>query len=491
MIARSVVAIVLMIGFYLLGLTIGFGLLYIPYVTLMNGDHLDIRLALICILGGLAILWSLVPRVDRFLAPGPRLDAADQPRLFERLRKLALSVKQEMPKEVYLVPEMNAWVAQRGGIMGFGSRRVMGIGLPLLDIVSVPEFEAILAHEFGHYHEGDTRLGPWVYKTRSGIGRTITNLARLGEGRGGIFGFSAVMLQKPFIWYGNMFLRITHAISRAQELSADRLAATAMGAGALADGLRALHRSLQAYDYYLNSEIAPALRKGFLPPLLDGFSEFLRVENIAAATADNLEKELAEAKIDPYDTHPPLAQRLAALAQMPPGRVIEDHSPAWTLLDNVEMLEAQLASSWVRPGTALKKLSWKETGVSVLLPEWQQMCRENAGPLRNLTLNGLLDTVATTADFAKKTAAWTPSAHPDGLAGYALSLLGATFCCALYRDGWEIANQPGVLMLKRGNIAFNPFDLINSMRAPDFTKDKWEETLKRFGLDPQMELSSA
>ncbi len=113
MIARSVVAIVLMIGFYLLGLTIGFGLLYIPYVTLMNGDHLDIRLALICILGGLAILWSLVPRVDRFLAPGPRLDAADQPRLFERLRKLALSVKQEMPKEVYLVPEMNAFSDSR------------------------------------------------------------------------------------------------------------------------------------------------------------------------------------------------------------------------------------------------------------------------------------------------------------------------------------------------------------------------------------------
>src|SRR5437867_9295895 len=99
---------------------------------------------------------------------------------------------------------MNAWVEQRGGIMGFGSRRVMGLGLPLFQIVSIPEFEAILAHEFGHYHAGDTRLGPWVYKTRSGIGRTIGNLARVGQGQSGLFGLAAKTLQKPFIWYGNM-----------------------------------------------------------------------------------------------------------------------------------------------------------------------------------------------------------------------------------------------------------------------------------------------
>ena len=37
---------------------------------------------------------------------------------------------QTMPEEVYVVNAVNAFVAQRGGIMGIGSRRVMGIGLP-------------------------------------------------------------------------------------------------------------------------------------------------------------------------------------------------------------------------------------------------------------------------------------------------------------------------------------------------------------------------
>jgi Zn-dependent protease with chaperone function len=488
LIGRAVVAVVLMIGFYTLGLTIALGLLYIPYAALTSDERLDFRLGLVCVVGGLSILWSLVPRIDRFVPPGPRLEPREQPRLFERLRKLAVAVGQDMPVEVYLSPEMNAWVAQRGGIMGFGSRRVMGLGLPLLEIVSVPEFEAILAHEFGHYHAGDTRLGPWVYKTRGGIGRAIGNLGKVGQIRVGFLSIAAVILQKPFIWYGNFFLRITHAISRAQELSADRLAATTVGAQALVGGLRALHRNSGAYDYYLNAEIAPALRKGFLPPLLDGFSQFLHLERIAAATSQQLEKALTEPTKNPYDTHPPLAQRLAALEGMPAGKTVDDGSPASTLLDHVGGLEAQLASKWIPSGTALKPLPWKETGVSVYLPQWQATCKDNSAPLGDLTLNKLPDTVAALPEFARKTAAWTPSASSDALAAYALSLLGAAFCCALYRDGWEIDNQPGTLMLKIGDMAIDPFDLVNRMRKGEFTKDKWEETMAHFGLNPEMPL---
>ena len=29
----------------------------------------------------------------------------------------------------------------------------------------------MLAHEFGHFYGGDTKLGPWIYKTRAAIGQ--------------------------------------------------------------------------------------------------------------------------------------------------------------------------------------------------------------------------------------------------------------------------------------------------------------------------------
>lgn len=57
-----------------------------------------------------------------------------------------------MPAKVYLVPEVNAWVCERGGFMGIGSRMVMGIGLPLLKLLNVDEFKGVIAHEFGHYY---------------------------------------------------------------------------------------------------------------------------------------------------------------------------------------------------------------------------------------------------------------------------------------------------------------------------------------------------
>lgn len=125
------------------------------------------------------------------------------------------------------------------------------------------------------------------------------------------------------------------------------------------------------------------------------------VEKIATATVQTLEKALTESTSNPFDTHPPLAQRLAALEQVPGGKAVEDRSLALTLLDHVEKLEAQRVSLWMPTGAVLKTLSWKETGVSVLL-HWQQMCKENAELLRNLTLSTLLETVARIPEFAKK-----------------------------------------------------------------------------------------
>src|SRR5260370_42627074 len=95
----------------------------------------------------------------------------------------------------------------------------MGLGLPLMQILSVTQLRAVLAHEFGHYYGGDTRLGPLVYNMRGSIGRTIYNLARQNS-----------FLYKPFAWYGSGALRLTQGGSRQQEHAADELAARTVGA---------------------------------------------------------------------------------------------------------------------------------------------------------------------------------------------------------------------------------------------------------------------
>jgi hypothetical protein len=78
------------------------------------------------------MVWSLIPRRDKFTAPGMLLARAAHPNLFAELEGIAAALGEKVPGEVYLIWEPNAFVADRGGVMGFGSRRVMGLGLPLL-----------------------------------------------------------------------------------------------------------------------------------------------------------------------------------------------------------------------------------------------------------------------------------------------------------------------------------------------------------------------
>jgi Zn-dependent protease with chaperone function len=171
-IVRSLVAILLLIGFYVLALGTAGGLLWVVYAQIVFAERVFIKLALICVaLAGL-ILWSVMPRPDHFEPPGPRILESEQPRLFALVRDIGARTGQAMPREIYLVADVNAFVAQRGGIMGLFSRRVMGIGLPLLSLLTVSELSAVVAHEFGHYHGGDTKLGPWIYKTLSAMTRT-------------------------------------------------------------------------------------------------------------------------------------------------------------------------------------------------------------------------------------------------------------------------------------------------------------------------------
>lgn len=146
LVGRALLAVVLSIGFYVLAVAMVAVLFWIPYAEWHYANRLHIKLAVVCVLGGLAVLWSILPRVDHFQAPGPELRAADHPNLFREVQDIARATGQTMPASVYLVPEVNAWVAQRGGLLGFGSHRVMGLGLPLLQAMNVSQFRAVLAH---------------------------------------------------------------------------------------------------------------------------------------------------------------------------------------------------------------------------------------------------------------------------------------------------------------------------------------------------------
>jgi len=128
----AALAIVLVVFSYVFTLLLAAACVFLPSWLLSKSPNLN---TLVLFLGGLVvsvvILWSLLPRRDKFSAPGPRLELERHPRLRDELTSIAAALNESVPLEVYVIADMNAWVAERGGMIGFGSRRVMGLGLPL------------------------------------------------------------------------------------------------------------------------------------------------------------------------------------------------------------------------------------------------------------------------------------------------------------------------------------------------------------------------
>jgi Zn-dependent protease with chaperone function len=188
---------------------------YLPWMLINATANFQ---TLVLFLGGIvaaaAMLWSLVPRRDKFEAPGLLLDPASHPVLFAELAQIAAQLKDPLPREVYLIGDANAWVADRGGWMGIGSRRVMGLGLPLLAALNVSQFRAILAHEFAHYYGGDTSLGPWLRRAQMTMVRTFQNMGSIGQVRlPGLVAIFYTVIFKVLHWYWLLFLRAINFVS--------------------------------------------------------------------------------------------------------------------------------------------------------------------------------------------------------------------------------------------------------------------------------------
>jgi Zn-dependent protease with chaperone function len=486
---RAVLAIVLLFGFYALALLIAAGLLFLPYAEMRWANRLHLQLAFFCVVGAGIVLWSALPRPDRFEAPGPRLEPGRQPRLFAVIDRLAERVGQAVPAEVYLIPQVNAWVAQRGGVLGFGGRRVMAIGLPVLHTLTVSELRAVLAHEFGHFHGGDTSLGVFIYQTRAAIQRTVQGLAA-AEGR-----LSA--LSGPFVAYGTMFLRVTQKISRAQEAEADELAARVAGPTPLAEGLKKLHVMDAAYDGYMRSEFGQAALMGLLPPLGDGFVRFLsagrvssEVESHLARVVDEERKAIAEGdgQAMAFESHPRLPVRLDALASLGlPDEPLDD-APAITLLDDVGALDGELAAGLLGQDVAARarRVRWDEVGTLGYLPHYRKTVTPRAAAFAGTSVAELPERLAAIQSAlveAERRRTDRPIAEPGELEREAVWLTGAAVAVAAAGRGFELVAVPGEALYLRGPAGtFHAFEQVDALAAGRLSAEEWRRQCALLGI---------
>ncbi len=98
---RALTALLLMVAFYIFALGVAGVLLFIPYAEWQSGT-LHLKIDLICIVTAGLILWSIMPRRNKFIPPGAELTKEEQPELFEVIERVSYSTNQKMPDSVYL-----------------------------------------------------------------------------------------------------------------------------------------------------------------------------------------------------------------------------------------------------------------------------------------------------------------------------------------------------------------------------------------------------
>ena len=485
----ALLALAMVVASYMVIVLLAAACVYLPYLAVASMEHPPAQLYLL-LLGGVivagTILWSLLPRRDKFEAPGLLLEPAGHRRLFEELGGIAAALNEPLPREVYLVGQVNAFVADRGGLLGVGSKRIMGIGLPLLSILTVSEMRAVLAHEFAHYYSGDTKMGPWVYKTQSAMVRAFKNIGSLQE-IGHIAALQFVNLAATFIlkWYFILFLRVVNFVSRKKEYRADELACHVAGAEPMVQGLRKIHGAAMAWGPYWNTEVAPVLNQGFKPAIADGFSRFLAAPQIKAQVTSGIEKAIAEGKTQPYDTHPPLRDRVAAIENLNIAPGERDCEVAMSLLERPETTELQFLELMnpKLPKNSLRHVGWDELGITVTIPFWKAAVGEYAPMMAGVTAGGLPDVVKRLPQLGSKIR------DPRGMlltpkerAERARQLFGMALGLAMLENGWTLDAQPGWSFLAKGAERVNLSTQIDELAEGKISPEEWARMCEKLGI---------
>ncbi|WP_367870271.1 M48 family metalloprotease [Luteolibacter sp. Populi] len=237
---------------------------------------------------------------------GAPLDEEEHPELHRLIRETGNLVGGVRFHQVLLDAEVNAATVQnpRLGVLGW-YRSYLVIGLPLMEMLSREEFRAVLAHEFAHAVGPDGRTRAWLHRKRATWEKVAGRLPASP-----LF----PLLSKFFRWFWPRFNSRAFLLSRFHELEADRVAAEAVSAEALASGLQRL--AIQGLrleeEFWQPLESAIAGSAAVPRDVIERLSALVRSEP-PANSRDRWTSQAMGKSADFTDTHPALAERLAHL----------------------------------------------------------------------------------------------------------------------------------------------------------------------------------
>ncbi|MFE5138360.1 M48 family metallopeptidase [Streptomyces fagopyri] len=365
---RAIRAFLLLVGFHLMGVILLSAIATVDWLLVTRlfsarAASFEGMVLTVSVLLAVAIVRGLFAFVQAGrLSPVPHglpVTPQDQPELWGQIQAAAKVAGQRPPDELYLVAEVNAGVAEHSRLLGLlPGRRRMLLGLPLLDGLTLPQLRAVLAHEFGHYANLDTRFGAVTMRGRQALLHTVE-----------VFGKGSTPLHHTigalYVGYARIYLRTSQSVARHQELAADQTAARHAGRDATAAALRALPVLTAAHAYYLETYPAMGSPLEALPPHGEVHQGFRRL--LAARTGEQLalvSSGQRPPRPHPYDSHPPTAERIALIEELPtdgrPDGTVDEPAALTLLRDADHVFAALEARTLSMEAARWRRMSWED-----------------------------------------------------------------------------------------------------------------------------------
>jgi Zn-dependent protease with chaperone function len=295
----------------------------------------------------------------------------EQPVLFSFIRKLTEDTQTQFPKKIVLSPDVNACVFYNDSFwsMLFPVKKNLQIGLGLVNTLTISEFKAVMAHEFGHFSQRSMKLGSFVYNVNKVIYNMLFEnknysvfLRRWGNLHWAISIFVSITIQlvrgiQKILQGMYGFINKSYmSLSREMEFHADAVAASVSGGNNLITALQKVEVSDSCYNTVLQKANDMLKEKTVFENIyakhqvvmVQYAKEYnLSLVNNTPVLNNDFYKNFQHSKINiknQWASHPTREDRETHLEQLHINGVTDNRS-AWMLFDKARELQKEITAS--------------------------------------------------------------------------------------------------------------------------------------------------
>ena len=232
------------------------------------------------------------------------------------------------------------------------------------------------------------------------------------------------------------------------------------------------------------NEVVPVFRAGYMPPLADGFGRFMQSKTITWKVNQIIEIETSQSQANPYDSHPSLHDRIAAIHAQPIITEPSGEPPAISLINNIPQIEIGLLEriSKIAHIKHLTPASWDDLVKLFYIPGWESSIKQQILNLEGVKPEDLPELARNLPKFEAKIMGLYELPVQQRL-DYGFHLIGVALTLALFKKGWTVNTAPGedVSVTLKEQTLF-PFKIFPNLASGTLTGEQWIATIRGIGI---------